>query len=421
MGLLSFSNTKKGRRFSLSLIIFTVFSLTNVFRGLSVIGIQMPIILVCYILLLSSCSSEVPNNSTSRVVGVTFLLFFFDLLFIYTQDAARFATSTFINKIGFNYSIFVSFFPVLYAVSGNLAIIDKRKFLNFVYVVAFVTAITTIMGSFAYESPCRELATPDNLEIDRLYKSRNIGGYGFIYFLVLLTPVVLKDLIQRKSLKNLILFVTFGFCIVRSEYTTALLLFIVAIGLVTLSFSKSVIVRLVILGVFITSLSGIQGLLNSASTYFSDSSYMMSKRFEMMSDYGEYGDADGDLEIRMVLYYQSIEAFLHNPLFGRLLSFEHRPLGGHSELLDFIGNSGLLGIIALSALISYLRKKTPVRRINMKDAYIKCLFIVAVILALINTFLTPELYYAILIIPLLVDDETNEKGSIQRYAKTFDT
>ena len=133
MGILNFSNTSAGRQFSLSLVIFTIFSLTNVFRGLSVIGMQMPIILLCYVLLLSSCSSKVVGNSVSRVVGVTFILLFFDLLFIYTQDAGRFDTSTFINKIGFNYSIFVSFFPVLYAVSGNFAIIDRRKFLNFVF------------------------------------------------------------------------------------------------------------------------------------------------------------------------------------------------------------------------------------------------------------------------------------------------
>lgn len=409
MGLLSFSDTKKGRQFSLSLIIFTVFSLTNVFRGLSVIGIQMPIILLCYVLLLNSCSTSVSNNSLSRVVGVTFLLIIFDLLFIYTQDAARFSTSTFINKIGFNYSIFVSFFPVLYAVSGNLAIIDRNKFLSFVYVVAFVTAITTIIGTFTYESPCRELATPDNIEIDRLYKSRNIGGYGFIYFLVLLNSIVLKDLIQKKSIKSVVLFVTFGFCIVRSEYTTALLLFIVSIGIVAVSFSKRFFVRIVILVFFLASLSGIQGLLDSASSYFSDSSYMMSKRFEMMSDYSEYGDADGDLGIRMVLYYQSIGAFLHNPLGGRLLSFSQTPLGGHSEILDFIGNSGLLGLFALIALISYLSNKTPITRINLKDPYIRSLFIVAIILATINTFLTPELYYAILIIPLLVDYETKAK------------
>lgn len=419
MGLLKFSNTKAGREFSLSLIIFTIFSLTNIFRGLSVMGIQMPIILLCYALLLSSCSSKVVSNSTSRVVGVTFILLFFDLLFIYTQDAGRFASSTFINKVGFNYTIFVSFFPVLYAVSGNFALIDRQKFLNFVYLIAFVTAITTIIGTFSYESPCRELATPDNIELDRLYKSRNIGGYCFIYFLVLITPIVLKDLIQKFSIKSLVLFASFGFCILRSEYTTALLLFVLAIGLVAFSFTKSIIFKIVVIGVVFFLLYSVQDILNWAGTAVSDYSYIMSKRFEMITDYNEYGDADDDLGLRIVLYYQSIDAFLHNPLFGRLLSFEHRPLGGHSELLDFIGNSGLLGIFALSALISYLRKKTPVRRINMKDVYIKCLFIVAVILALINTFLTPELYYAILIIPLLVDYETNEKGSVQRYAKSF--
>ena len=404
MGLFSFSKTAAGRTFSLSLAIFTVYSLTTVLRGLSVIGIQMPIIIVCFILLLSSCgSNNKRGNSLSRVLTVAFIFVVFDFVFFYTQAAAAFQSMSLQNAIGFNYSVFVSFFPVLYVVSGNLEYIDRRKFINFVYLIAAVTAITTIGGTFIYESPCRELATPDNVEIDRLYKSQNIGGDGFIYFLVLITPILIRDIFHNRSVLKIALLLVFGICILRSEYTTALLLYIVGASITFLLSAKSKIIKLVAVVAIIIFIGSLQDILNFASTSLSDTSYMMSKRFEMMTDYNQYGEADDDLGIRIMLYMQSLKAFLNNPAFGNLISFSPIPLGGHSLLLDFIGHSGLLGIVSLFTLIRFLRRRTPFYRINLKDPFIKATMIVALIIALINTFMSPELYYAILIMPLLAD------------------
>ena len=70
MALLSFSNTSKGRIFALSLIIYTVYSLTSVLRWLPVIEIQLPIIVLCYVLLLLSCD----RASAQRVIGLSIIL-----------------------------------------------------------------------------------------------------------------------------------------------------------------------------------------------------------------------------------------------------------------------------------------------------------------------------------------------------------
>lgn len=405
MNLLNFSNTKSGRTFSLSLTIFTVYTLTYFFRGLSVMGIQMPIIILCYILLLSSCSSSGIKNATNRVVGLTIVLLFFDYFFVYLQDQLRFTTASLQNQIGFNYSIFVSFFPVLFAASGMLSKIDRNKFLNFIYILTIFTSITTIIGTYLYDSPCRELATPDNLELDRLYKSQNVGGYGFIYFLVLFTPIVLRDLFQKFSIQKATLLVLYGFCILRSEYTTALLLYIVAIAIVFALNSKSTILKIVTVVAGIALIVSFQSVLDWASSSLFEQSYTMSKRFEMMSDYSEYGEAYDDMGNRQFLYMLSINAFLSSPLVGNLMSFSPNHLGGHSEILDYLGNSGLFGLFVLIFLIAYLRKNTPLSRINMKDPYIRTVIIVAFLLAVMNTFLVPELYLALIIVPLLADYE----------------
>jgi len=408
MKFFDFSTIRSGRSFSLSLCIFTVYCLTNILRWLPVIEIQMPIVLVCYFLLLQSCD----KNGISRVITVLLILIVFDYLFVFLQGGMR--NDSLINSIGANYTIFVSFFPILYVVSGNFAKIERERCFNFVLLICLITAITTIIGTFTYESPCRELATPDNLEMDRLYKTKNIGGYGFIYFLVLLVPYILRELLQKFSLIKAVLLVVFCFCILRSEYTTALLMTLIGIAVVFLIQSKSKLLRLAVFVVVIAAIVSMQDILVWASSIISESSDTMMRRFDMMSDYSEYGAAaDDDMGIRILLYMQSINAFLHNPFLGNLLSFTPRPLGGHSEILDYLGGSGLFGIIVFVLLFRFLKKKTAMRRINFQDPFIKSSMIVAFLIALLNTFLAPELYYAILIIPLLVDYETKAKRSIQ--------
>lgn len=400
MSLLSFSKNSSGRTFALSLTIFTFYCLTNVLRWLPVVNVQLPIIVFCYILLLNSCGRN--SEGQSRIFFLTVVMIVFDYFFVFLQGGMR--NESIINSIGANYTIFVSFFPMLYVVSGNLAKIDRAKFMKFIYLLSFITAVTTIVGTYMYESPCRELATPDNLEMDRLYKQHNIGGYGFIYFIALLIPIILRDLFQKYSFVKSLLLVTLLFCVLRAEYTTALLLTLVGVALVLVIQSKSKVLKLAILGAVIAAFVALPQILVWSSENLADSSFTMSKRFEMVSDYNDYGETDDDLGMRIFLYRQSLDAFVTSPVFGNLIRFQgHHQLGGHSEILDFIGGSGLFGLFVLSLILHYLKHQTPLSRINTKDPFIKSTMIVALVLALINTFLTPELYFAILIVPLLVD------------------
>ena len=398
MGLLSFSNTKRGRYFSFSLTLFTVYTLTNLLRWLPVMQVQLPIIALCYVMLLMSCNQA----SSNRLLGLTLVLLAFDYIFIFLQGGM--SSGSVQNAIGANYTIFVSFFPLLYVASGNFDLINRRKFLQFIYVLVFITALTTIYGTLHYETPCRELATPDNVEIDRLYKAQNIGGYGFIYFLVLFTPVVLKDLLAKKKLLLIVLLAVMAYCIFRAEYTTAMLLFIVAFALSFIVNSKNQVFRIFMIIAVVVFAISFESILEWASSSVFDYSFTMGRRLELISDYNEYGEATDDMGIRQYLYLLSLKAFLQNPLFGGLVSSESK-LGGHSEILDYLGHSGFVGILVLLFLLNYIRKYTPVSRINFKDPFIKSVMIVALIMAAINTFLSPELYFAILIVPMLLNED----------------
>lgn len=405
MKILQFSNTKNGRVFALSLAIFTFFCLTNVLRWLPVVGVQMPFILLCYILLLSSLSGRTQVNKKEIVIALTIILIFFDYLFIYMEDRLRFINAPFVKIIGFNYSIFVSFFPVLYLASGNFRLIDKRKFLHFIYLICCITAVTTIIGTFIYDEPCRTLATPDETGINALYKRSNIGGYGFIYFLVLLIPILVRDILRERSVIKIGLLALFAFCIVRSAYTTALLLFFVGLGIILLLSSKNWFIRIMAIVAIVAVFINVQELLIKVGSLIGDDSYTMSTRINMLTDYSETGDVSGDMESRQYLYALSLQAFLNNPLFGKYFSDYH--IGGHSEILDFLGSNGLVGLVILISLVVFLRRNTDLSKINTKDPFIKTTLILAFILALLNTFLTPELYLAILIVPLLLSGKND--------------
>lgn len=360
--------------------------------------VQLPIIALCYVMLLMSCNQA----SSNRLLGLTLVLLAFDYIFIFLQGGM--SSGSVQNAIGANYTIFVSFFPLLYVASGNFDLINRRKFLQFIYVLVFITALTTIYGTLHYETPCRELATPDNVEIDRLYKAQNIGGYGFIYFLVLFTPVVLKDLLAKKKLLLIVLLAVMAYCIFRAEYTTAMLLFIVAFALSFIVNSKNQVFRIFMIIAVVVFAISFESILEWASSSVFDYSFTMGRRLELISDYNEYGEATDDMGIRQYLYLLSLKAFLQNPLFGGLVSSESK-LGGHSEILDYLGHSGFVGILVLLFLLNYIRKYTPVSRINFKDPFIKSVMIVALIMAAINTFLSPELYFAILIVPMLLNED----------------
>lgn len=391
---------RAGRVFTASLLIFTVYTLTGIFRGLPVIEVQLPIVLFSYILLLSSASNSNRTFATNNLIVYSLVILLFGYFFIYFQ--ANMETASLQNRIGANYTIFVSFIPVLYAVSGGFDDIDKQRMLRIVYMVTFLTCITTIIGTFQFESPCRELATPDNVEIDRLYKSRNIGGYGFVYFIVLLAPLVLKDLREHFSIPKLVLFLTIAFCVLRSEYTTALLLFILSMAIAAIIWSKSKIFKILIIAGIVVILVNFQSILLWMISGLSESSYTLSNRLDSVSQFRQFG-AVGDAENRQDLYLLSINSFLANPFFGNLFSFEGR-VGEHSEILDLLGNAGLFGFSILLIIMYSLKKKTPIRQIPFRNPFIKLLYVVAFVIALLNTFLTPELYYAILIVPLLLKE-----------------
>lgn len=385
--------------FGFSFCLYTFYCLTTLLRGQSAIGVQMPIVMFCFFLLLISKGRRYENYISVGSLAIVFVVFNF--IFFYLQGGTG---GDLQSNIGANFTLFNIMFPILLVASGGFAYMDKQSLYKYVILITIATCLTTIAGTYIYDYPCRELATPNNPELDLLYKSKNIGGYGFVYYLLLLIPILIKRIRENRSKLDLIALGCSVFCIIRSEYTTALLVMFVTFCAVLFIISDNFLIRAGAVVISIAVLFFSEQILIWAGSFFGGSSYFVEQRINMMLDYNATGTADGDMAERQDLYMLSLMSFLSNPLFGGMFSFKTH-VGGHSEILDFLGHSGLFGLFFLKKLFDTLRLRTPIREMNFSNPYTKLMFGVAISIASVNTFLSPELTFGVVILPMLANSE----------------
>lgn len=230
-------------------------------------------------------------------------------------------------------------------------IIHKRDIESGIFSVVLtsifvITAITTIIGCIRYPEAARELATTKTSQDSTaiFYGLNNIGGYGFVYSLVLLYPAV----ILAFKMKKLNIFVTIGFVIltfalaITAEYTYALLLLLITslLFFVRLNISLSRFIFLLILffvgALVFKSLIG-NILLKIGNMIGNDT--MTAKMTVVFLGEEVVGNVD---DSRDALYMFSINKFLENPLLGTFVN-GYTVTGGHSFILDNLSLYGLLG------------------------------------------------------------------------------
>lgn len=265
------------------------------------------------------------------------------------------------------------------------------RYLSFVILILFViTSVTTIVGLQIYPDASRYLATvPDiNAEENIRYNFMNIGGYNFVYMLTLIYPLLIYGYKKRKIhlffvlLGGILTFIV----IVNAGYTTALLLFIVST--VFLFFSRKlrishVVIITIISLIVIYALSDIiSSGLNSLADIIENKDISM--RLRLLAE-GREGLTSGE-DDRLSLYMMSIRTFLKHPILGRLLMDETLMIGGHSFILDFMADFGIVGlaIIVVMYRVIYVRFFKPYKD-KEGFGYVFWLFIQPIILSTVNT------------------------------------
>lgn len=277
-----------------------------------------------------------------------------------------------------------------------------------------IAVITTLIGLIRFPFAARVLATiasSDNEEMIQ-YQWNNIGGYEFIYAVVLLYPILIYAYKRRKInlFFTLVIAVLIFVLLLYSEYATALLFFIVSSSLFFLPkdiSNKGIIIFSSVCLVFVVLFSSVfSDILLWLSKQFQ--SETLAHRFEALA-----GGAEGIInseDNRLELYQKSFNTFLQNPIFGCMLT-RVSIIGGHSALLDTLANYGILGITLIIWMYRnfYLVFFKPYVK-EKGGGFVLWIFIQIIIFSLINTgfFFTVMSLYAPLLLKLIASDKKDK-------------
>lgn len=266
-----------------------------------------------------------------------------------------------------------------------------------------ITCITTYYGNLKFPEASRALATgmSESQDLMRVYQTANIGGFSFVYSMVMLVPILMYIWKKRQVLSHGVILgiLSIGYIVVifftlqEAEYTIALLLFILCLSLFfignILDLKKLVLLCCVGVSVFWILKNPIADIIYNISENIE--SYNFSVRLKDLSVSLNDKDIsttnhDSDLVSRHNKYNKSFHSFVSHPL-G---SWSQKAVGGHSFFLDSLGKYGVMGFLLL--LILYIRLYNyyilPTKNYSY-HGYFQFIYFIFIITSIVN----PVLFY----------------------------
>lgn len=294
-------------------------------------------------------------KGTRNFLIMLFTISAFSLLEWYFVKRSMGTISYFVHNIS-------AFTPCFIAVVLKNRFKDKQFFVKYLQIVALllaITSITTMIGLNKYPRASRELAAVNIFapNIDIYYKA-NIGGFQFIYALVLFLPVIVwliensNKYLKALNIVELILFVS---CIYESQYTTALIMTVVSLLVIFATKNKHRMKLVIILLVLLIAFNGLS-LLGEVFEFFSESveyDYVSDKLLQVSQLLkGEEINTETSND-RLELYQLSINSFTKNPIFGaNIFNFGANTIGGHSTILDICAGGGMFALLAFIVIFT---------------------------------------------------------------------
>jgi len=330
------------------------------------------------------------NGYPIQIITISIFIFIFIVIHCITNWSSVDAVKP---LVGIN-SRFMFFFPLyltyyFHGKNENKCLCNLSKLVIFVLVL---TSFTTMIGLEIFPGASRYLAVgqSDAYEMNDLM-NYNIGGYGFVYSIVIALPLFIY-LIKLNKLNWLLILFPLG-CILAAQYMYALVLSVIAV--IGSSFFKKI--NYITMAIFIISGCLCSVLLKEVlidMIYYLTTAFSqyqnLEVRFQEIASFLQYGYAQGDFDSRLDLYTNSINAFLDNPLIGTWgdTNAVHQ-IGGHAFILDVLGSSGLIGFSAFG-LIIYKYYIDILRKLNRLTfyRYVKWSILLFFLLSAINTILT---------------------------------
>lgn len=312
--------------------------------------------------------------------------------------------------IGF-YTVVLYFFPAFLAVflfsKDDIQLLKKLAISILIMIV--ITGSTTFVALSLYPELARDLAAFSSDSIIGLSTMYNVGGYEFTYCVVLSIPIYCllaekkTSALMRKLIEILIFMISIIF-IIKTQYTTALLLGIISCGMI-IGIRKFALKRLCILAILgLLILGAFKGeianeLSNIATSIESES---ISQRLNELSKALEGGSITGeDMTERGNAYGKSIVAFSEHPILGTWSTSDHlEKLGGHSTVLDLLAGVGIFAFLLVMYAFYYVEKVMLSKNEgDITKKYVGIFLLIYTILACVNPIINGT-FFAMLFIVL---------------------
>ena len=303
------------------------------------------------------------------------------------------------------YSVLLWLIPLVIGYYFTRYRIKDITIISRVIIIAFlITIVTTCAGLIQDPFASRVLATVSSSKDANsiMYNWKNIGGYEFVYFLVLIYPILILAYKQRKV--NLVFTVIGTFMIfatvILSQYATALL-FIICTSILFFckkNLNKRGVYMLLIISALI--LVFCRDYVSRFLTYIAETigSETIGERFFALA--GGTDTLNSFDDNRIELYQRSLSTFFEHPILGSFFS-ENNAIGGHSFVLDTLAQMGLLG----GAILFFMYKKIynyfiAIFKYQVGYGYVLWAFLQAILLSIVNTGMWLEVLT--MMIPILV-------------------
>ncbi len=202
----------------------------------------------------------------------------------------------------------------------------------------FLSCIRSIDRLIDYPLLSRHLATGIYI-----YNSEGVISFSVVYGLVLLAPFLCAQIFRTQKKERLawISATVFTFAmVVLTQFTIAILLYLLG----TLIFVVYKMLRMKngfwwILGIIVAGMIGLYSLGAIVSLNIFPSTINM--RIKGLYEFLVKGSASGDAALRLQVYLQSFKAVVFNGFLGNVI-LNNVASGGHSEILDAIGDYGIV-------------------------------------------------------------------------------
>ncbi len=272
---------------------------------------------------------------------------------------------------------------------SDVYIRKKPKYLKLIFwIILFIIPIWIFITLRAYEIyPYISRKLSSSFTGFEYYTIRGIGGYGFIYNLVILVPSIFY-LVYNKVLKStllnfylLFILIISYYIIFKSSYTIALLITLITTSIIILinkiNFKRFFILAYSFLFILL-SLYFMFPYINSIIKISLEGTMHLRKYNDILESF-QSNNFVGSFKARIDLYLRSIKTFFDYPILGSIFR-QNQYIGGHSFLLDNYARFGIF----MGTIITLIILFKPFVNIYSRNYSVLSLSILVALFMLIN-------------------------------------